>query len=82
MTWVVIGLATFDAWADEIEGVDLRIQVLEWMVSLQEGGPPAHGIFDPFRETWTFVIPGSNVTAEYFVAPFLDPPAVAIRGLY
>jgi len=79
--WVVIGLAAFDAWSQSIGDADLRVQVLEWMVGLQEAGPPAEGVFDPFRDTWIANVPGTDVTAEYIVAPFLEPPAIAIRRL-
>jgi hypothetical protein len=81
LTWVVVGLAVFDAWAEAIDDSEVRIQVLEWMVGLQEDGPPANGVFDPFRETWSAMVPGTTVTAEYIVAPFLDPPAIAVRRL-
>ena len=75
-------MATFDAWSQSVEDVDLRIQVLEWLVSLQDGGPPEDADFDAFRETWSVTVPGTNVMAEYIVAPFLDPPAIAFRRFY
>lgn len=75
----MVGLAVYDAWAEAVENSEVRMQVLEWMVGLQEDGPPADGVFDPFRETWSATVPGTTVTAEYIVAPFLDPPAIAIR---
>jgi hypothetical protein len=78
--WVVVGLATFDIWSQSTDDVDLRIHVLEWLVGLQEAGPPDAGIFDPFRDTWSVTVPGTRLTAEYIVAPFLNPPAIALRS--
>jgi hypothetical protein len=48
-------------------------------VSLQDAGPPEGGVFDPFRDTWSVTVPWTSVTAEYIVAPFLNPPAIAFR---
>jgi hypothetical protein len=78
----VVGLAVFDAWAEaEDVDADTRLAVLGWFHSLQLSGPPPDGSFDPFRDTWSVVIPATSVTAEYIVAPFLDPPAIAVRVL-
>lgn len=77
----MVGLAVYDTWSEGVDDSDLRVHVLEWMVELQEGGPPTDGVYDPYRETWTANVPGTIVTAEYIVAPFLDPPAIAIRRL-
>ena len=43
MRWVVVGLATFDAWAQNVDDVDTRLAVLEWLVGLSDSGPPAEG---------------------------------------
>lgn len=82
MKWVIVGLAVFDSWSNSIGDVDLRIRVLEWLLILQDAGPPVEGVFDPFRETWSVTVPGTNVRAEYIVVPFLDPPAIAFRGFF
>jgi hypothetical protein len=76
---VVVGLAAVDAWTATVDDPDLRIAVLAWLVGLQEAGPPPAGVFDAYRDTWSVVVPGTDVTAEYIVAPFLDPPAIAFR---
>jgi hypothetical protein len=62
-----------------VDDPDIRIAVLAWLVGLQESGPPADGVFDAYRDTWLVVVPGTAVTAEYIVAPFLDPPVIAFR---
>ena len=80
MRWVVVGLATFDAWAETVDDIDVRIAALEWLVSLSDTGPPFDGVFDPYRDTWSVVVPGTEVRAEYIVAPFLDPPAIVFRA--
>lgn len=74
----MVGLAAFDAWA-ATGADDLRIEILEWLVALQDSGPPVDEIFDPYRDTWSVTVPGTTVAAEYIVAPFLDPPAIAFR---
>jgi hypothetical protein len=76
---VVVGLDAYDLWAEAHEDIDARIAVLEWLVGLQASGPPTDGVFDSHRDTWSVVVPGADVTVEYVVAPFLDPPAIACR---
>jgi len=50
--WVVVGLATFNAWAETVDDVDRRIAVLDWLVGLSDAGPPPlDGVFDPYRDT-------------------------------
>lgn len=82
MTWVVITRDSYETWragTDEEHDAELRMNVLGYLLSLQDDGPPAHGTYDSFRNTWEALIPGTNVVMEYVVAPFLDPPAIAIR---
>jgi len=82
VNWVVVALDAFDAWAAETNDVELRIGVLTWLVGLQSEGPPMTGSFDPFRDTWTVVVPETGVTVEYILAPFLDPPALVCRRFF
>jgi len=73
-------LAAVDAWSATVDDLDIRMAVLAWLVGLREAGPPPDGVFDAYRDTWSVVVPRTDVTAEYIVAPFLDPPAIAFRA--
>ena len=73
-------MAAVDAWSATVDDLDIRMAVLAWLVGLREAGPPPDGVFDAYRDTWSVVVPRTDVTAEYIVAPFLDPPAIAFRA--
>jgi hypothetical protein len=79
MNWVVVGLNAFDEWSESGTDPDTRITVLEWLLGVQASGPPADGEFDPHRDTWAVTVPGTDVVAEYIIAPFLEPPAIVFR---
>lgn len=84
MNWVVVARAAFEAWevtTDPQEDADLRIEVLTWLLGLQDSGPPIEGIFAPFRETNFTMVAETGVWVEYLVLPNLDAPAIAIREL-
>lgn len=54
MTWIVVTRDAYEAWeatTDPDGDTDLRIEVLTWVLGLQDAGPPPDGVFDPFRET-------------------------------
>jgi hypothetical protein len=75
VTWVVVTRAAYEAWeatTDPDGDVDLRIDVLSWIIQLQDEGPPVGGIFDPFRETMFSEVDETGVWIEYLVLPYLS----------
>ena len=83
MKWVIVTRAAYEAWeatTDPELDADLRLGVLGWVLDLQDSGPPPGGIFDPFRETLFTRAEDTGVWIEYLVLPYLDPPAIVIRG--
>lgn len=82
MKWVVVTRDAYEAWeatTDPDSDADLRIEVLTWVLGLQDAGPPTGGVFDPFRETMLTQVGETVVWIEYLVLPYLEPPAIVIR---
>lgn len=82
MNWVVVTRDAYEAWEASTASdadADLRIEVLTWVLALQDEGPPADGIFDPFRETMFTHVGDTGVWIEYLVLPYLEAPAIVIR---
>jgi hypothetical protein len=82
VSWVIVTRDAYEAWEETTDSdadADLRISVLTWVLRLQDEGPPAGGIFDPFRETMFAQVGETGVWVEYLVLPYLEPPIIVIR---
>jgi hypothetical protein len=80
--WVVVTRDAYETWeatTDPESDADLRIDVLTWVHGLQDAGPSADGVFDPFRETMFCEVDDTGVWIEYLVLPYLESPAIVIR---
>jgi len=81
VTWVVVTRDAYEPWeatTDPDADAGLRIAVLEWVLGLQDGPPPA-GVFDPDRGTFFAQVGDTSVWIEYLVLPDLSPPAIVVR---
>lgn len=54
MKWTIVTEQSYERWAAETDDeldVELRIEVLTWILALRDAGPPPQGVHDPFRDT-------------------------------
>lgn len=55
----------------------LRMAVLDWLISLQDSGPPEDAVVD--GGLWLAEIHGTAVSARYIVFEGAYPPAIVVR---
>ena len=80
--WVVVTEDSYTDWeatTDDEADVELRIAVLEWVLDLQDTGPPPGGEFDEDRGLFSVEVDDTGVWIDYVVRQRLDPPAIVIR---
>lgn len=70
----------YEVWALTEPDLDVQLDVLSWLHSLQDG-PPDAAIYDPFRETFFAQAGDTDVWAEFVVLPYLADPAIVIHAL-
>jgi hypothetical protein len=81
--WTIVTEQSYERWAaetDDDHDVELRIQVLTWVLALRDAGPPSRGVHDPFRDTLHCEVGETGVWVEYLVLPYLTEPAIVIRS--
>lgn len=81
MKWVVVARDALNAWLANDPDFDLMLEVLVWLDSLAEAGPPVDGLFDPSRETYSAEIGRTGIEAEYVVLPYIADPAIVVRSI-
>ena len=80
MTWAVVAQDAYRDWAEttnEDAHAFIRIAVLEWLIGLQDTGPPENAVVD--GSLWLVEVPGTAISARYTVFTGAYPPAIVVR---